>query len=220
MSAELLSNLNERRPRPHQALPGFEKINRYWDPTNHVYAAKILPGEFYVTTQHELVTTVLGSCVSACIRDRVLGIGGMNHFMLPADVSGSGTWTAGGLPSEATRYGSYAMEQLINEILKAGGQRRNLEVKIFGGGKILRNVTDIGQQNIRFVRNYLHIESLTIVGEDVGDLFPRKVNYYPKTGRAMVKKLRKLNNDTIFTRERSYSESIRETRVSGEIELF
>lgn len=212
--------LAARDAKKSPALPGFEQVNRYWDPTNHIYAAKILPGEFYVTVEHELVTTVLGSCVSACARDRVLGIGGMNHFMLPTDASGSGAWTVGGLPSEATRYGSYAMEQLINEILKAGGQRRNLELKIFGGGKILRNVTDIGQQNIRFVRNYLRLESLTLVGEDVGDLYPRKVNYFPKTGRAMVKKLRKLNNDTIFKRERSYSNAIRETQVSGDVELF
>ncbi len=220
MTGELLAARKVRKPRAEPALPGFEQVNRYWDPINHIHAAKILPGEFYVTTQHELVTTVLGSCVSACVRDRVLGIGGMNHFMLPSDASGSGTWTADGLPNEATRYGSYAMEQLINEILKAGGLRHHLEVKIFGGGKILRNVTDIGQQNIRFVRTYLRLESLTLASEDVGDLFPRKVNYYPKTGRALVKKLRKLNNDTIFSRERNYSASIRESSVSGEIELF
>ena len=107
------------------ALPGFNAINRYWDKVNNCFTAKILPGEFYVTTHHELITTVLGSCVSACIRDPIFGIGGMNHFMLPLEGDHSSTaWKNAG-NSASTRYGNVAMELLINNILKHGAERDN-----------------------------------------------------------------------------------------------
>ena len=116
-----------------KAIAGFESINRYWDTTNNIYAAKILPGEFYVTMTGELITTVLGSCVSACVRDTATGIGGMNHFMLPADISRTGkTWNKTPVNAQ-TRYGNIAMERLINVILAGGGKRQNLEIKLFGG---------------------------------------------------------------------------------------
>lgn len=117
-------------------LSGFEGIQRYWDRERQMPAAKILPGEYYVSNQNELITTVLGSCVSACIRDPVAGIGGMNHFMLPN--SERGNWNGKhSIASNATRYGNFAMEHMINDILKHGGERGNLEVKVFGGGKSL-----------------------------------------------------------------------------------
>ncbi|OOZ38019.1 hypothetical protein BOW53_16745 [Solemya pervernicosa gill symbiont] len=137
-------------PRMPRSLPGFEDVKRYWDKTNDIFSAKILPGEFYVTANDELITTVLGSCVSVCIRDRIFGIGGMNHFMLPHDNSGTGSWVASDNVSVSTRYGTYAMEHMINEILKNGGNRKNFEVKVFGGGRILANMTDVGIKNINF----------------------------------------------------------------------
>jgi chemotaxis protein CheD len=202
------------------ALPGFEKINRYWDRQHLTFAAKILPGEYYVTLRDEIITTVLGSCVSACIRDRKLRIGGMNHFMLPA--SKSGNWGgAEDVTSTATRYGNYAMEHMINEILKNGGHRRNLEVKIFGGGQIINSMTDIGSNNIKFVRGYLETEGLAITSEDVGDVFPRKVLYFPATGKVRVKKLKELHNDTVLIREQAYRKDIEQQPLAaGEIELF
>lgn len=199
------------------ALPGFENINRYWDKEHGVYAAKILPGQYYVTIHDELVTTVLGSCISACIRDRKLGIGGMNHFMLPAMDNahieiGKGT--------DAERYGNFAMEHLINVILKNGGKRENLEVKVFGGGKILTNMTDIGRRNIEFVREYLQAEKMSVVSEDVGEVFPRKVIYFPASGKALVKRLQSLHNKTIVEREQDYLRDIGKKPVKGDIELF
>ena len=108
------------------ALPQFAHIRRAWDPRHQTVVAKILPGEYYVTLRDEMIFTVLGSCVSACVRERVLGIGGMNHFMLPLDRSGGTTgWTKDDVTG-VTRFGNVAMEYLINDILKLGGQRANL----------------------------------------------------------------------------------------------
>ena len=196
-----------------RALPGFENIKRGWDKKNGIYDAKILPGEFYVTIKDESISTVLGSCISACIRDKKLGIGGMNHFMLPA------TGEVGSMGS-ANRYGNFAMENLINEILKNGGKRENLEVKVFGGGKILQNMTDVGERNIAFVREYLNIEGIHVVTEDVGDTCPRKVVYFPASGRALLKKLRSLHNESIVTREKTYMKDIDVKPDNGDIELF
>jgi chemotaxis protein CheD len=204
---------------PPPALPQFAHINRYWDKTHDVFMAKILPGEFYVTLRGEGVTTVLGSCISACVRDRKLGVGGMNHFMLPANRHDGGLEN-GALPTEANRYGNYAMEALINEILKAGGRREHLEIKIAGGGRILENMTNVGQMNIDFVRHYIHTEGLQLLGEDVGDIFPRKVVYFPADGRVRVKKLRALHNNTIIERETRYGRALQEGTVGGDVELF
>lgn len=194
-------------------LRGFEKINRYWDKTRGIWGAKILPGEFYVTMYDEVIMTVLGSCISACIRDRKLGIGGMNHFMLPSTSDSDKL-------SGANRYGNYAMENLINEILKNGGRRENLEAKVFGGGKILANMTDVGSRNIEFVKEYLDTEHIEVVSEDVGDLYPRKVAYVPATGKAFMKRLRSLHNDTVVSRERDYMKNLADEPVQSDIELF
>lgn len=197
-------------------LPGYEHINRYWDRGLSCVAAKILPGEYYVTLQGEMITTVLGSCVSACIRDRKLGIGGMNHFMLPH----SDRFSDNSGPTKAARYGSFAMESLINDILKNGGRKQNLEVKLFGGGQVLANMTDIGASNIRFVREFLQLEGLDVIAEDLGGRYPRKVVYFPDSGRARVKKLRTQHNDTIVRRETHYLAALQEAPVAGEVELF
>ena len=207
------------RPPLPPPLPGFEHVRRNWNHKIGAYAARILPGEYYVTGGGEGVSTTLGSCIAACIRDRIAGIGGMNHFMLPTTSSQVDTWRASGLGA-ATRYGSYAMEHLINEIMKNGGKRENLEVKIFGGGRILEKMTDVGERNIAFVRNYLWAEDLALAAEDVGDIYPRQVIYFPASGRAKVKRLRSLHNNLIATEELRYVGSIEDKPVSGDIELF
>lgn len=203
---------------PPRALRGFDHINRYWDRQNEMCAAKILPGEFYVTTHDELIVTVLGSCVSACIRDPIFGIGGMNHFMLPISAQ-TGTWKRDSF-GVSTRYGNYAMEHLINEILKNGGSRNNLEVKVFGGGKILAQMTDIGDKNVQFVQSFIKTEGLKLLSEDLGDIHPRKVHYHPRTGKVNVKKLRSLHNSTIGDREQKYMHEIEIEQSSTDIELF
>ncbi len=203
-----------------KCLRGFHDINRYWDKTHDIFAAKILPGQYYVTANNEAIVTVLGSCVSACIRDKVFGIGGMNHFMLPLNKGMSHAEVSA--MSNAGRYGNFAMEKMINDILKNGGTRENLEVKIFGGGRVLKNMQtlDIGNGNIDFVREYIKTEQLNLVGEDVGDIFPRKVIYFPLTGKVKVKKLRQLHNKTIIERETNYMSSIEVKPVESDIELF
>lgn len=201
-------------------LPGFENIGRYWDDKHNIYAAKIVQGEYYVTTRGEMITTVLGSCVSACIRDKKLGVGGMNHFMLPIDNKYKySTWKDSPVDT-AARYGNVAMERLINVILSLGGCRENLEIKLFGGGRVLNITMDVGKENIDFVRHYLHMENLAITSEDLGGKYPRKLMYFPASGRAMVKKIMQLHNETILQRERRYLETLKVEPVEGEIEIF
>ena len=215
-----LASLTYPTPKMEKALPGFESIMRYWDRQQNLVIAKILPGEFYVTKHHELITTVLGSCVSACIRDPNIAIGGMNHFMLPA--SGVRNLDVADSRSEAARYGNYAMEKLINEILKHGGRRQSLEIKVFGGGRVIQHMThsDIGRRNIDFVFKYVITEGLKIAAQDLGDVYPRKIVYDPHSGKVMVKKLREMHNMTIAEREASYLRALQEGPISGDIELF
>lgn len=205
--------------RPKTALRGFKHINRIWDRSHNCYAAKLLPGDYYITTHEEIIVTTLGSCVSACIRDREFGIGGMNHFMLPYRSSLADNWKNTRL-SASNRYGSYAMENLINDILKHGGERRNLEVKVFGGGKILAQMTDIGRNNIKFIKQYIETEGLNLIAEDTGDVYPRKIVYFPLTGKVWVKKLRSVQDKTIIERESRYLHDIQSRPIAGDIELF
>jgi len=191
--------------------------NLYYDRTFDCDAAKILPGEYYCTFKDMLIVTVLGSCVSACIRDRVSGIGGMNHFMLPDGGDGSNP-----LISASARYGTYAMEVLINELLKSGARRENLEAKVFGGGNVLRGLTalNVGERNAAFVRAYLKAEGIRVLAEDLNDIFPRKVYFFPRTGRVLVKKLRELNNNTLVNREQDYASRLATKDIGGEVDLF
>lgn len=204
------------QPAVPRALPGFEGIRRYRDSAGNV-VAKLLPGDYYVTCEDEVIDTVLGSCVSACIRNPRLGIGGMNHFMLPRPSGRSGdTWE--NIAGRATRYGSASMEQLINRILKAGGTRADLEVKIFGGGRVLSNLSDIGNHNVTFVREYLKQEGLRVTSEDVGDNYPRHVQYFPLTGRVRVRHL--TARADVASRERQFLHKIEKNPIAGEIDLF
>jgi chemotaxis protein CheD len=190
----------------------------YYDRTFDIEAAKISPGEYYFTDKDMMIVTVLGSCVSACIRDTVSGIGGMNHFMLPDGAKSDKDNPA----SESMRYGTYAMEVLINQLMRNGARRENLEAKIFGGGNVLRSFTTnmVGDRNAEFVKRYLKAEGIRVVSEDLLDIYPRKVYYFPKTGKVMVKKLKQLNNYTLVKREEAYSSKLKTNDVAGEVDLF
>ena len=190
--------------------------NVYFDRGFEQHAAKVLPGEYYVTDKDMLIMTVLGSCVAACIRDRLTGVGGMNHFMLP---DGGDTDSP---VSTSMRYGSYAMEVLINQILKSGARRENLEAKVFGGGKVLRgfSMLNVGERNAAFVRSYLDSEKVRIVAEDLNATYPRKVCFFPKSGKVLMKKLMQDGDKAMATREQEYVKRINVTQVAGEIELF
>lgn len=189
--------------------------NLYFDRNFGCDAAKILPGEYYYTRKPMLIVTVLGSCVAACIRDRVSGIGGMNHFMLPDGGEGPS------IASASMRYGAYAMEVLINDLLKAGARRENLEAKVFGGGNVLSGFTaiNVGERNAAFVLEYLRREQIRILAEDLNDVYPRKVYFFPETGKVLVKKLKHLNNYTLVRREQDYATRL-QTNVGGnDVEL-
>jgi len=199
---------------------GFEELqapNLYFDRLHNSEAAKILPGEYYATARDMLLVTVLGSCVCACIRDRVSGIGGMNHFMLPD--SGQDQNNPLG---ESARYGAYAMEVLINQLLKMGAKRGNFEAKVFGGGAVLRGFTvaNIGERNAEFVLKFLKTEKIPVVAQDLLDIYPRKVYYFPHTGLVRVKKLKKVHNDTIISRESEYVTRLHFAKMEGDVELF
>lgn len=208
------------RPAPvvNAAPDGFEHVKRHWDPSLGCTAVKILPGEYYATHADEMISTVLGSCVAACIWDPKIGVGGMNHFLLPEPVGDRGSWAQQN--GRAARYGVDAMEQLVNAVLKAGGERSRLQAKIFGGGQILANMTDIGKRNIDFVRRYLATEGLHPVAEDVGDIVPRHVRFFPTTGKAQVRRLRSTQDANLADRERSYLKRLVDQPISGAVELF
>ena len=199
--------------------PGFiEHLagNRYFDRHFETEAVKVLPGEYFVTTTDMVLVTVLGSCVSACIRDRERRIGGMNHFMLADGANTSD------IASASARYGSYAMEVLINHLLKLGARREALEAKIFGGGRVMSvlSASNVGERNCTFVKDYLATERIPVVAQDLLDVYPRKVYFFPHSGKVRMKRLVRLHNDTVAKRESEYSARLVEGPVSGDVELF
>ena len=190
---------------------------RYFDKKFGVEAAKILPGEYFATDGNMLLVTVLGSCVAACIHDSRAGVGGMNHFMLPRSEQDPTSPI-----SMSARYGTFAMEILINQLLKMGARRENMEAKVFGGGNVLRGFTmnNIGESNANFVLEYLHNEKIRVTAEDMLGVHPRKLYYFPKAGKVLVKKIRELHNHTIVERESEYNMRLRDTVVGGDVEIF
>ncbi len=174
-------------------------------------AVKILPGEYFVHTEDMLIMTTLGSCIAACLYDRVAKVGGMNHFMLPDGAGDSG------------RYGSYAMELLINEMMKRGAQRMTMEAKIFGGGNVISGMTtmNVGERNTSFVMDYLKTERIPVVSKDVLDIYARKVCFLPGSGKAMVKRLAPTNTDALVAQERAAAQKAAPvTAGGGSVDLF
>ncbi|MCW8945001.1 MAG: chemoreceptor glutamine deamidase CheD [Sedimenticola sp.] len=197
----------------------MEVVTRYWDKKHGCGAAKLKPGDFYVTQSDEIITTVLGSCIAVCMRDSSCGVAGMNHFMLP--LSTNGQWGGATDPSSAaTRFGNFAMEHLINALLKLGAKKTQLEVKVFGGGQMMAALTGVGESNIHFVHHYLKTEGMPIKREDVGGSNPRKIIYFPKNGRVLLKRLKSLHNNTLIERERAYQDEILSSPIKSEMELF
>jgi chemotaxis protein CheD len=172
-------------------------------------------GEWLVSDDPKAVlSTVLGSCIAACVRDRVAGVGGMNHFLL-AEPPGS----AASLHSATARYGAYAMETLINAVLARGsGNKRNLEFKLFGGGRITAGLQDVGAKNIAFVRAFLAEEGYAIAGEDLGGTVARRVLYTPSSGKAMVKRVADGGTHSVVAAEIALAG--RRPSPTAEIELF
>lgn len=211
-------NSDRRTRRAERSASAFEEslaTNLYHDRVFDASAVKVLPGEYYATGEDMVLVTVLGSCVAACVRDPGLGIGGMNHFMLPEQQGGE-------VVSTSARYGAYAMEILINHLVKLGARRNRLEAKVFGGGRVLSSLVsaDVGSRNADFVTRFLKNEHIPVVAKDLLDSYPRKVYYFPNSGRALVKKLHRVHNDTLFAREREYQSRLANAPIAGDVELF
>lgn len=194
------------KPTTEQPMEQAMATNVYFDRMHDIQAAKILPGEYYATTQHMLLVTVLGSCVAACIRDKASGIGGMNHFMLPGSRKEV-------IAANGGRYGVDAMEMLLNNLHKLGAKHKNLEAHVFGGAAVIASMTEsnVGERNARFVLDFLRAEKITVASQDLLDTCPRKVYFFPNTGKTLVKKLHNLHNDTIEKRELAYRSHLHST---------
>lgn len=176
-------------------------------------AVKVLPGEYYVASEDLVIMTVLGSCIAACLWDGRARLGGMNHFMLP---DGDGSEDSG-------RYGSFAMELLINEMLKLGARRETMQAKIFGGGQVMAGFTsmNVGERNTKFVLDYMATERIPVVSQDVLDIHPRKVCFFPITGRALVKRLAHSHPETLVVEERrGNAASVAKSNAGGSVDLF
>ena len=189
---------------------------RFFDAANAAWMMKVFPGEFYLTKEpDEVLVTVLGSCVSACIRDPVAGVGGMNHFMLPHH--GSGAW---GKDLNSARFGNFAMEKLINELIKAGCVRQRMEIKVFGGGNVTDSSNAVGSENAEFIMAYLKAEGLPCAASDLGGTLPRRIHYYPATGRVVRRLLGSSERYTVDREELDYGSGLQQPQPAGEIELF
>jgi chemotaxis protein CheD len=189
---------------------------RYYDHTFGCSAVKVLPGEYFATADKELLVTVLGSCVAACIWDREQGVGGMNHFLLPE------TGCDDGLCSASARYGVYAMEVLVNHLLKLGARRGSLEAKVFGGGRVLASLAHsrVGERNAAFVLDYLATERIPVTARDLLDVYPRKVFFFPDTGRVMLKRLVGAGHAGLPQSEREHPGRLGAVGMAGTVELF
>lgn len=174
-------------------------------------AVKVLPGEYFVSGDDVLIMTVLGSCIAACVWDGKARIGGMNHFMLPEGEDGSG------------RYGSYAMELLLNEMIKMGARRETMQAKVFGGGAVMAGFTtmNVGERNTKFVLDYLATERIPVVSQDVMDIHPRKVCFFPVTGKALVKRLAHAHPEALAVEERKgNAATVAKSTAGGSVDLF
>lgn len=193
--------------------------DHHWDAELNSETIILQPGDFFVTDKDEVISTTLGSCIAACVRDRELGVGGMNHFMLPAlDVNDDSDWEFTAV-NTAARYGAFAMERLINTILKKGGKRNNLEFKFFGGGNMLNSSTSIGENNIRFVKEYMEAEGYGIAAQCLGRPYPIKLHYFASTGVAKVRKLASAAVSVVSSENR-YANELERKLGNYDVELF
>lgn len=185
------------------------------DPETGRKTIKLFTGDWHVShsNSNEMLMTILGSCISACIRDPLLGIGGMNHFLVPkagkADVA-----------AMSTRFGVNAMEQLLNGIYKLGGHRDRLEIKVFGGGNVTGHFRNIGSANADFVRDFLKKESFRIFAEDMEGDLPRRLHYFPDTGKVMLRKLRRAEDNVVVEYEKRFQKTLIAQPDSGDVDLF
>ncbi len=196
-----------------------KNLTRQKDTRSGKYRITIKMGGFYITDRDEIISTMLGSCIAVCARDRTSGIGGMNHFMLPAhSIPNSNQWE-NTLVNTATRYGTFAMEYLINEILSKGGRKNNLEFKIFGGCNILGSATSIGTRNVCFIKDYMDTEGYSIAAESLGGFHPIVLNFHIKSGRVKIKRLDEKAPE-IATNEKHYMHELQKEQFDDDITIY
>ena len=204
------------QPEPAPDSAGQPNRRRYFDNRLKATVVQVLQGDYYVSGDAgEVISTILGSCVAACIRDPIVRCGGMNHFLLP-----EAKQDKEGVAGLALRYGSYSMEQLINAILARGGRRERLEVKVFGGANVIKGMSKIGYKNADFVERYLKREGLQIAGGHLRGLWPRKVLYYPTVGQVRMRELKDGAASKVFDKEANLAPRTVATDDAGSIELF
>jgi len=187
---------------------------RFLNPRDGCWHVQITQGETHVTGDpREILTTVLGSCISACIRDPEAGVGGMNHFLLPE---------GGGSDRDAARYGVNAMELLINGLLKNGACRTRLEAKLFGGANVLSGMSGVGPRNAAFAERFLRDEGIRLVGGDLRGTTPRRIQYWPTSGRARQIAMPTAESVEIARRELVQAGRVRDCEQEGtsDVELF
>jgi chemotaxis protein CheD len=201
---------------PGESVSDSATGRRFFDAAAAAWIVKVFPGEFHISRQSdEVLLTVLGSCVSACVRDPLAGIGGMNHFMLPQHKSGA--W---GNDLKSTRFGNFAMEKLVNELIKAGCARERMEIKVFGGGNVTESSNAVGSDNAEFVLQYLQAEGLSCAAKDLGGTLPRRIQYYPSTGRVVRRLLGGSERFAVDREEDAYAKRLLKQRPAGDVELF
>lgn len=201
------------RPAGRNRLAATDESRGYHDARIGARVLSVVVGDCVVSTEADVViTTTLGSCVAACLFDEAAGIGGMNHFLL-AD-------SADDRLSASSRYGSAAMEQLINRLLGRTGRRDRLRAKVFGGGAINGFNSSVGTHNVEFVMSYLAFEGIPTVSWDVGGSQARALRFFPVGGRTQRRLLGVAGTNDVIRSEASFAEKLRTTRIEGEIELF
>jgi len=185
----------------------------YYDSHYNTMIHKINEGGFCVLSRSKhIIMTTLGSCISVCMYDPQVRVGGMNHFLLP-ECRGVGD-------SLSMRYGINAMETLFNEIIKRGGKKSRLVVKAFGAGKVVNITNDIGARNQLFLKQYVADEGLTLATQDLGGTLPRGVLFYPSTGKVFVKHLRRASDVKIGRQEEQFRKKISKEFIASDIKLF
>ncbi len=207
MSDEYSRRFHEQAHPPNQ---------RVYERRNEIELVSLLSGDCYISTQpNQMLQTVLGSCVAACMRDPIAKVAGMNHFLLPEQMDGTTPRDVG----HAARFGAFAMEKLINGLLKYGAMRHRLEVKVFGGANINNQSNLIGSKNVAFVRQFLSQEGMKIISEDLGGNYPRRVHYFADTGKVMLRCLRRTEDMRVVDEEKQYAKSVIKP-LGGDVELF
>lgn len=194
-----------------------ERSLAYFDQQFQLAAIKLLPGDYVATQSPRLLVTVLGSCVSACLRDPVSGVCGMNHFMLPDSGSSLGP------DSVSARFGVQAMELLIVAMQRLGARRERLQAKIFGGGSVLDGMksVNVGDLNSAFVRQYLEVEKIRVLASDLQGIYARKVYFFTDSGKVMIRRLNTERVSTVVVREKRYREVLQQGATqTGSVDLF